>query len=351
MDIITQGLLGAVAAQTIAGRETVRRAALIGFLSGLPADADILIRSASDPLLTLEYHRQFTHSLLFIPVGGALMALILWAIMGRFARQPTSFLQLLPLTTIAYASSGLLDACTSYGTQLLWPFSDARIALSIVSVFDPVFSAILILFLIVGYRTLSPVFPRIGLGFALLYLGVGFTQNAQAGRLMDFIAQKRGHRMERMVVKPTLGNLLVWRGVYQFQNRYFVMALRVSPFSAPMVRYGRSLPVFDETTVLPGLKPESVLAKDIARFSHFSNRFVTLNHTRSTHPLLEDVRYAMFPYASDSLWGIRLDLENQGAHAPFLTFRQSDRETYDRFTAMLGTDWPEWKVVDVRSTR
>ena len=39
----------------------------IGFLSGLAPDLDIFIRSESDPLLFLEFHRQFTHSLIFIP--------------------------------------------------------------------------------------------------------------------------------------------------------------------------------------------------------------------------------------------------------------------------------------------
>ncbi|MDB2316436.1 metal-dependent hydrolase, partial [Luminiphilus sp.] len=31
---------------------------------------------------------------------------------------------------VGYATHGLLDACTTYGTMLLWPFSDARIAWS-----------------------------------------------------------------------------------------------------------------------------------------------------------------------------------------------------------------------------
>ncbi|GAL32009.1 integral membrane protein [Vibrio maritimus] len=41
-------------------------AGALGLLSGLAPDIDVLIRSSHDPLLFLEFHRQFTHSLLFI---------------------------------------------------------------------------------------------------------------------------------------------------------------------------------------------------------------------------------------------------------------------------------------------
>jgi hypothetical protein len=46
-------------------------------------DLDVLISSRTDPLLFLEYHRQFTHSLVFIPFGAGLVALAIWALLGR----------------------------------------------------------------------------------------------------------------------------------------------------------------------------------------------------------------------------------------------------------------------------
>ena len=60
MDIVTQGLLGATLAQSAAARDT-RLATGVGFAAGLLPDADSLIRSGSDPLLFLEFHR---------PLGG-----------------------------------------------------------------------------------------------------------------------------------------------------------------------------------------------------------------------------------------------------------------------------------------
>ena len=117
-------------------------------LAGLLADADILIRSSSDSLLTIEYHRHFTHSLVFIPVGAAIAMLLLWPFVRRHL--PAGRLYLFCLA--GFSMSGVLDAFTSYGTHLFWPFSDERVAFNIISIVDPVFTLILLVTLLAGLR-------------------------------------------------------------------------------------------------------------------------------------------------------------------------------------------------------
>ena len=75
MDPLTQGALGAALPQATRNKGQIGIAGLLGFASGMAADLDFLIRSDTDPLMFLVYHRQFTHSLVFIPVGGLLCAL------------------------------------------------------------------------------------------------------------------------------------------------------------------------------------------------------------------------------------------------------------------------------------
>ena len=71
MDPLTQGLLGATAAANSRLAKAPRAVALgLGFLGGLAADPDVLLRSTSDPLLFLPFPRQSTHSLVFIPRVG-----------------------------------------------------------------------------------------------------------------------------------------------------------------------------------------------------------------------------------------------------------------------------------------
>ena len=51
---------------------------VVGLLAGLAADIDVVIRSSENPLLRrLEFYRQFTYSLLFIPLGGLVVTLAL----------------------------------------------------------------------------------------------------------------------------------------------------------------------------------------------------------------------------------------------------------------------------------
>ena len=79
MDPLTQGMLGAALPQstitksksakpTTHSKYQVLLAGFLGMLGGMAADIDVLIYSKTDPLLFLEYHRQFTHSLIFYPL-------------------------------------------------------------------------------------------------------------------------------------------------------------------------------------------------------------------------------------------------------------------------------------------
>ena len=139
MDPLTQGLLGATAAQNINRQQRCAgAAAVLGFLSGMAADLDVLIRSQSDALLFLEYHRQFTHSLIFIPIGALLCATVLSAALRRYWTLP--FWRTVLFCGAGYATHALLDACTTYGTQLLWPFSNERIAWNVLSIIDPAYT-------------------------------------------------------------------------------------------------------------------------------------------------------------------------------------------------------------------
>ena len=63
MDPVSQGVVGAAFAQTAAKRATVATVAWYGALGGMAPDLDVLFQSPTDPILFLEFHRQFTHSL------------------------------------------------------------------------------------------------------------------------------------------------------------------------------------------------------------------------------------------------------------------------------------------------
>ena len=130
LDPLTHALAGATSSWAISSASLGRKSMAIGAVAALLPDVDVFIRSNADPLLVIEHHRGFTHSLLFTAIIG-IAAAVRWRHAGvAFA--------------IAYLTHPLLDAATTYGTQLFWPFSKYRVGLDIISIIDPIFTLILL---------------------------------------------------------------------------------------------------------------------------------------------------------------------------------------------------------------
>jgi inner membrane protein len=253
MDPLSQGLLGAAAPKSIAPREHARLACLLGFLAGMAPDLDVFIRSPEDPLLFLEYHRQFTHALIFIPVGGFICG---WLLHRLYAGKRGLPLRTAVLyCTLGYGTHALLDACTTYGTQLLWPFSDARFAWNAVSVIDPLFTAPILALVAVATWQRRAVLARLALAWALVYPAMGVLQRERAEAAGWQLAANRGHEPLRLEAKPSFANLLVWKVVYETDDRYHVDAVRAA--GRVSVYPGDSVPKLDVARDFPWLVPGS----------------------------------------------------------------------------------------------
>ncbi|MCP4876115.1 MAG: metal-dependent hydrolase [Gammaproteobacteria bacterium] len=328
MDLLTQGLLGGVLALSVAKKKESRRASAIGFAAALLADADILISASDDPLMNVEFHRHFSHALVFIPVGALIAALLLWPLL----RKRLGFKRIYWYALLGYATSGLLDACTSYGTHLLWPFSDARIAWSIIAIIDPVFSLALLISLILGFKYCKPIPARVGLGLAGAYLLLGVWQHQNALQSAMELVEQRGHNAHRIIVKPTLANLVLWRSVYQSNDFFYVDAIRISP--GPQRIYpGKSARKFNLQRDRPELGRESTISRDIARFSKLANDYVITDPGRAN--VLTDVRYSMLPIGITPMWGLDLNVASASQHAKFKVYRDQPDNARDLFLAML----------------
>jgi inner membrane protein len=328
MDLVTHALLGAVSGYA-ADRSRTRWSLLAGTVAALLPDADVLIGSDSDPLLTLEFHRQFTHSFVAAPIGAALAAGVLWlALKGRLA-----FLPLFLAALAGYLSAILLDACTSFGTQLLWPFSDRRFASSVIAVIDPVVTAILLFGTVAAFRKRSASAAGVTIALTLSYLTFGWIQRERAESFIERTAAARGHEVERYEVKPTLGNLLVWRCVYQTGKDYVVDAARVGFFSTPVLYAGGSARRVEPIDLVPPLTLNSVQAADVVRFAKVSNGWLARHPSRPN--VIGDIRYSMLPDDTRPLWAIEIFPDREQHHVAFHTFRDWSGDKRARFFAML----------------
>ena len=331
MDPLSQGTVGAAFAQSVANKNNIFKISVIGFLAGLAPDLDILIKSPTDPILFLEYHRQFTHSLFFIPFGSLIVALILFP----FVKSSMSMKTVYYASLLGYATHGLLDACTSYGTQLFWPFSNERVTWNNISIIDPLFTIPALILVVIAIKTKKKIFSFFSIGWIIFYLSLGFIQYERALLAAVELAQVRGHSPERLTLKPSFGNLILWKSIYQHKETFYVDAIRTAQSSTWCT--GESIRVFDYQYHLPDLEKESQQKKDIERFRWFSQDYLGYDKERN---IVTDVRYSMIPNQIAPMWGLMID-EQRGVndHAIWWTSRSLDQSQIDLFKNMLkGTN-------------
>ena len=299
MDPITHGLLGAVTTQCLFSKKLGRKAWLLGAAAAMAPDLDIFIHSASEPLLGIVFHRNFTHSLAFIPFGGLLVAL-LFLLFFKQSRAQWKFVILAAI--VAYATHGLLDACTSYGTQLLWPFSNARIAWDTIAIVDPIFTGILLIGVIWSAVKIKGKPATIALIFALLYLLLGAWQHHRAITSQAQIAQQRNEQIIQGRVMPQMATLFSWRSFYISDRQIYIDEMHVPLFKQAKMIDSAAVPRFTENELPLVLDNSPDLLKAFEIFNWFSDDYVSVF---SWDPLiLVDARYLPVADPLRAFWGI-----------------------------------------------
>jgi inner membrane protein len=293
MDPVTQGLLGAAAAQLVLHKRLGKRAWLYGAIGGMAADLDVLIRDPVDPLVGWTYHRHFTHSLAFIVPGG-LFSSIPWVFRKRFREQRW---WIVAATTVGYATHALLDAFTSYGTQLWWPFSNTREAWNSVGIIDPIVTGALAVGVILTARRdrLRPV--AIGLAVAVLYIFSGFIQRARALEMVERVAIERGDTPSRTEAYPLPLSNMVWRGLYVARGQIHAVGVHVPWWGEPTTLYGGAVTLAGEPPADVAADPRT--AEGFRTLAWFADRWLA----REDDHRFADVRFSLAPASVDGIWG------------------------------------------------
>jgi len=338
LDPFTQGIFGSLFAQAGTRRKHIRPAAAVGFAGGLAPDLDVLIRSSNDSLLAIEYHRHFTHALAFIPAAAIIVALVAWPLVSRWHRD-VKFARVFTWSLLGVASHGVLDAMTSYGTRLLWPFSDERIAWNIISVIDPLFTVPLAILLGLAVWKQSRKGARIAALWAIFYLAIGTLQQHRAEQIVGHWADNAGIEATRLIAKPSFANLLLWRGLVDDGERMHIVAVRILPGRQALVWRGSSVPHYRDGT----WPNQSRLERDLERFRHFSGDWLFRYYTYDdeTSVFVGDLRYAIDPASARPLWGIRLDPDRPAVPARFerpARVTEAEREAF--LARLMGRDPP-----------
>ncbi len=208
MDSITQAALGAAVGGTVLGRRLGRKAVLIGAVLGTLPDLDVVI-DYGDAVANVTEHRGFSHSLFVLTGIGTLLALLTSRLTS--AREiPLGHWWL--FYVLCLTTHPLLDALTTYGTQLWWPMDVRPAAYPIVFIIDPLYTLPLLIGIGVALATGNGLRgPAWGLALSSAYLVLAFGAKQLVEHRLEPVLAERGLEEAPRLVQPTPFNTLLWR--------------------------------------------------------------------------------------------------------------------------------------------
>ena len=305
MDPLTQGLLGASCGQAAYGRALGRRAVVWGAVIGMSPDLDVVL-NATGPMGEWLWHRGFTHALWFGPVLGPALGWLLWRWKGGRLRD------WIGLAFLALFTHPLLDVFTSYGTQLLAPFSRQRFALDAVGIIDPAYTLVLGAAVVVGrWRGMGSSAAR-GAAWAALvlstaYLLTGLAVNRRAEDIAAAQLRAEGVTQATVNAYPTPLQLPLRRIVARSGDEVRVGWLSLlSPEPIDWTRFEVARgPLVDAAreTWEAGVLEWFAMGQTAARLETSSAGAVVE---------IDDLRYGLPGQARDGLWGVRVGLDAAG---------------------------------------
>ncbi|HSQ15001.1 MAG TPA: metal-dependent hydrolase, partial [Candidatus Binatia bacterium] len=200
MDTVTPGLTGWLVARALPddwrGEHKATATAVVTLGSVLP-DVDNAASLLGSEMY-LRVHRGLSHSLLGISVSSLVLAL-LFARFGKWKDAKRIYL----LALAGQVSHVVLDLLNAYGTQVLQPFSDARLSLDLLFVVDLVFTGIVVAG-IAWSRGGRAGCARVAIVSLAVYVGIAALLHARAVDLVRDASVRSGIRVVAASALPRL---------------------------------------------------------------------------------------------------------------------------------------------------
>ncbi|TVR90182.1 MAG: metal-dependent hydrolase [Saprospirales bacterium] len=287
MDSLTHIALGAAIGELTLGRKIGNKAMFWGAVAGTLPDLDVLANPFLSEAQSVKFHRGPTHSLFFIAIASALFAYLLQKYFGsdfyhnkkwrRVWKWVFTSLPALAAVLILYAGWGSLspfilllltgvpvlisvmawqrtptvsgdieqpsfknwywflfwvftthiamDVFTTYGTQILWPFTHYPFAYDFINVVDPLFTIP-----ILGFVTAASFFSRkdrkrnllnrLGIGISTFYLALTLVNKVNVNRVFKATMEDRSEQVIQFKTTPTLFNNALWYGIAETEDHF-----------------------------------------------------------------------------------------------------------------------------------
>jgi inner membrane protein len=387
MDSLTQLTLGAAVGEAVLGKKVGNRAMLWGAIGGTVPDLDVFANMAADEISALAFHRAITHSFVFagiaplilgwlihrvykrekvgasmglaaisllalVGLGSLGMPIPLWevtktaatvtaaivffpllawgvrSLRGKPAYEEATHWEWTKLFFWAIFTHPLLDACTTYGTQLFQPFLDYRVAFNNISVADPAYTLPFLLLLLAALiagrkrQRLRTALNIAGLTVSSLYLVWTFYNKYQVHQVFRQSLDREEIVYHRFMTAPTILNNLLWQGIAEGDTAYYHGMYSILDKEAKVQSF----------TVIPkkhDLLPPEPHSRDLEVLKWFSDGYFSIMERDSGSLQYNDLRFGSlnqsFDDPSDFVFHFILEQDETGQ----LRARQSREQPRD----------------------
>ena len=222
MDSLTQIVLGASVAEATLGKKIGNKAIVLGAIAGTIPDLDIVTRFFVDDLTASVMHRGLSHSLIFPFVAAPILAWILKKIYSNYS--DVSFNDWLKMFFLAIITHPLLDAQTTWGTQLFWPF-EWRVAVENIFIIDPIYTLPFLTFLILTafqdkISKRRKLYNSLGLIISSAYLLITLSFKGVAHYNIAKGLEENNIEYKDINTRATYFNSILWSSQIELEDSY-----------------------------------------------------------------------------------------------------------------------------------
>jgi len=206
----------------------------------------------------------------------------------------------------------LLDAFTSYGTQVFQPFSNYKVAFNTISVADPLYTVPFLICLIIASRYLKNT-PRrarwnwAGITVSCAYLLFTVVNKINVDQRFERKFTERGIQYERFTAGPSILNNALWTGTAEGDTVYYSMMMSIFDDD----NYEQNINVISKNHEL--IEPFRG-TRELNILEWFTNGFYTVSRTAEHEYRLSDLRYGAMQdtVKSDKNFVFQFIIDNSG---------------------------------------
>lgn len=230
MDSVTQIVLGGAISAAIGHKQLGRSALVIGAILGTLPDLDVFL-PAQDAVTSFTKHRSFSHSLFVLFP----FAFICFATLKlKFKSDVISSQRLFWLCCLTLITHPILDAFTSYGTQLFWPLAGHPISIASIFVIDPLYTLPLLIGCISLWRSdkrgdkqKARRVNQFGLILSSAYLLLSVLLQIKMHHKVEVALQENGIATDKIFISPLYPNINWWGAIVVDEEVYYDVKLNV----------------------------------------------------------------------------------------------------------------------------